>query len=474
MQLPIPAPLIQMALKIYDTLSRKKKNFMPRQKNKVQMFVCGPTVYDNPHIGHARSYITFDIIARYLRWKSYNVFYLQNITDIDDKIINRANETKENPKTLAKKYEQAYYDDMKSLNVTSVSKYARASEHIKEIINQIGRLKKKGFAYQIDDGVYFDISKFRDYGKLSHQNIKELKEHRIELNPQKKNPGDFSLWKKQKPGEPFWKSPFGEGRPGWHIEDTAITEKYFGSQYDIHGGGIDLIFPHHESEIAQIEAVSGKKPLVNYWMHNEFLLVDGKKMSKSLGNFITIKDSLKKYKPQVLRLFFAATHYRQPINYSRENLENMNTTYGKFADFMSRLQSIKAKSGKNVNALVSTAKKHFESAMDDDFNVALALREIFDFMSEINKIIDNNKLSAADARKIQKQVLDFDKVLGLNLREIREEKLPTNIMKMIEKRENARAKRDFKTADKIRNELKAKGIILEDKPDGSTAWKIIK
>ncbi len=462
-----------MSLVIYDTLSRKKKVFKPLGKV-VKMFVCGPTVYDYAHIGHARSYINFDIVARYLRWKGQKLNYLQNITDIDDKIIKRANENKETPEKLAKRFENTYYEDMRALNVVSVDKYARASNSIKEIINQIQRLIKKGFAYQIDDGIYFNISKFKDYGKLSRQKPEQLKEHRIEPNQQKKNPGDFSLWKRHKEGEPFWPSPFGAGRPGWHIEDTAITEKFFGPQYDIHGGGIDLIFPHHECEIAQIESVSGKKPLVNYWMHNEFLLVNGEKMSKSLGNFVTIRDALKNNKPQALRLFFAATHYRQPINYSEENLRNTNAVYDKFTDFVLKLQNVKAKTGAGIDKLITTTKKEFEGAMDNDFNIALALKAVFDFISEINKLIDANKLSSAATKKVYKQMLDFDSVLGLNLKEVKEEKLPTEFMKLIKEREAARKNKDWKTSDRLRTDLKAKGILLEDLQDGGTRWKAIK
>lgn len=462
-----------MTLQIYDTLSRKKKKFVPRGKI-VKMFVCGPTVYDYAHIGHARSYINFDVVAKYLRWKGYALKYIVNITDIDDKIINRANESHLAPKALAKEFEDKYCDDMRALGITSVGVYARASDHVKEIISQVQRLIKKGFAYQIDDGVYFDISKFKDYGKLSRQNLEQLKEHRIEPNPQKRNAGDFSLWKKHKKGEPFWPSPWGDGRPGWHIEDTAITEKFFGPQYDIHGGGIDLIFPHHECEIAQIEAVSGKKPLVNYWMHNEFLMVNGEKMSKSLGNFTTIRDALAKYKPQVLRLFFAATHYRQPINYSEENLRNTNAVYEKFIDFILKLQNITGKSGGNIDMIISKAKKEFEGAMDDDFNIALALKAIFDFMSEINKLIDSNKLSSAAAKKAHKFILELDSVLGLGLKNVKEEKLPAELMKLIKEREAARKNKDWKTSDKIRNELKEKGILLEDLQDGGTRWKKLK
>jgi len=348
----------------------------------------------------------------------------------------------------------------------------RASENVAEMVDLTRTLVEKGFAYVAQGNVYFDVTKFPGYGKLSGQSIDQMIEAaRIEQDERKKDPLDFALWKKSKEGEPSWPSPFGAGRPGWHIEDTAITEKYFGPQYDIHGGGIDLIFPHHECEIAQIEAVSGKKPLVNYWMHNEFLMVNGEKMAKSLGNFVTIRDALKNYEPQVLRLFFAATHYRQPINYSEENLRNTNVVYKKFVDFVLKLKGAKGKSKIKVDSEIAKAKKQFESAMDDDFNIAGALAVIFNFMSEINKLIDANKLSSATAKKVYAQMLDFDKVLGLDLKNIKEEKLPAELMKLIKEREQARKTKDWKTSDRIRNELKEKGIAVEDLQAGGTRWK---
>jgi len=462
-----------MALKVYNTLSRKKETFKPRKDKIVNMFVCGPTVYDYSHIGHARSYIVYDVIVKYLRYKGFKVDYIQNITDIDDKIINRANEQKKDPAKLAKQFEDAYYEDMNALGVTAVDKYIPASKHIHEIINQIRRLVEKGYAYAAEDGVWFDISKFKDYGKLSRQNPEDLHKHRIELSQYKKSHADFSLWKKQKPGEPAWDSPWGKGRPGWHIEDTAITEKYFGPQYDIHGGGQDLIFPHHEAEIAQIESVSGKKPLVKYWLHNGFLMVNGEKMSKSLGNFVTIRDALKTYKPEVLRLFFATVHYKAPIDYADEALQNAKKVYQKFEDFILKLKDYKAKGKKSSKALLEDAVKNFESAMDDDFNVALALKAIFDIMTEINKLMDSEDLKAEDAKLVYNQLLKFDEILGLKLNEIKEEKLSATVMKLIKEREEARAAKDWKIADKIRTTLKGKGIILEDQPDGGTRWKTI-
>ncbi len=469
----IPTPRFEMALKIYNTLSKKVEVFKPIKKDEVLMFVCGVTVYDSAHIGHARSYIIFDTIARYLTYLGYKVKYVQNITDIDDKIIKRAAETNQDSMKLARTFEKDYLKNMASLNVTSVSLYARASEHIKEIINQIQRLFDKGYAYEIEDGVYYDISKFKDYGKLSHQNIKELKKARIEPNPNKRNPGDFSLWKKQKPGEPAWDSPWGKGRPGWHIEDTAITEKHLGPQYDIHGGGQDLIFPHHEAEIAQIEAATGKKPLVRYWIHNAFLLVNGQKMSKSLGNFVSINDALKKWKPEVLRLFFNSVHYKIPIDYTEQSLEQAEKSYEKIVEFVRKLREIKkAKENIEVSNLIKTAQEDFEAGMNDDFNISVALAAIFEFIKKINTLIDKNEIGQKNAEKIYKLTLKFDSVLGLNLDKLKEEKAPKEIMQLVEKREVARSKKDWKTADKIREEIKKKGWEVRDTKEGPELIKI--
>jgi len=321
-------------LRVYNTLSQKKEIFRPRQNKKVNLFVCGPTVYDFSHIGHARTYIAFDMIAKYLKEKGYKVFYLQNITDIDDKIIKRAKEKNITPKQLARKFEKEYYKDMKALGITSVSKYARATDYIQEIINQVKKLIEKGVAYRINDGIYYDITKFKDYGKLSRRTVLQAEDavSRIDEAKEKRNKGDFCLWKFSKPGEPKWKSPWGWGRPGWHIEDTAITQKHFGYQYDIHGGARDLIFPHHEAEIAQMEAISGKKPMAKYWLHTGFLTVEGKKMSKSLGNFITIREFLKENSPQILRMLVLKNHYRSPIDYSEKEINQAKKELQRIAE----------------------------------------------------------------------------------------------------------------------------------------------
>ncbi|KKU84749.1 MAG: Cysteinyl-tRNA ligase, partial [Parcubacteria group bacterium GW2011_GWA2_47_8b] len=304
---------------IHDTLSGKKEDLEKVADNKkLRLFVCGPTVYDYIHIGNARTYIVFDNLVRYLRALGVKVFYLQNITDIDNKIIRRAAEENTNAKSLAKKYEKYYHEDEKALGIKSVTKYARATAHIKQIVRQIQTLIAKGHAYKIDDGYYFDISTFPEYGKLAKRTVNQAEDSvsRIDENVNKKNKGDFALWKFKKENEPSWKTPIGEGRPGWHIEDTAITERWFGPQYDIHGGAVDLKFPHHEAEIAQQEAASGKKPMVKVWMHSGFLVVGGEKMAKSSGNFVTVRDFLKQYPVEVLRYLVAAHHYRSPLDYS--------------------------------------------------------------------------------------------------------------------------------------------------------------
>src|SRR3989338_8336759 len=333
-------------LKVYNTLSRKKevlKPFDSAQGKKLTLFVCGVTAYDLSHIGHARTYIAFDMIVKYLRQKGLDVFYLQNVTDVDDKIIQRAKELGGNPRALARKFEKEYRADMKKLGVNAVTQYARATDYIPEIISQVERLLKKGYAYEIEgDGIYFDISKFKEYGKLSRRTSEQAQDavSRIDESVRKLNKGDFALWKLSKPGEPKWKSPWGWGRPGWHIEDTAITEQFFGPQYDVHGGGVDLKFPHHEAEIAQQEAASGKKPFVKIWAHTGFLINKDQKMSKSLGNFETVHELLKKYPKEVLRFYLLSSYYRSPLDYSDKMFKQSQAAVSRIADFIQRLQKV--------------------------------------------------------------------------------------------------------------------------------------
>jgi len=441
-------------IKVYNTLTRKKEDFQPIKGKEIKMFVCGPTVYDNSHLGHAKTYVQFDVIARYFRFKGYKLSYLQNITNIDDKIINRSNNEKTDWKKIAVKYEKEFIEDMKTLNIHSVNKYARATNYINEIISQVKRLIKKGYAYKISDGWYFDLEKDKDYGKLSGR--RKLKKDdsvsRIDENKEKKSFGDFCLWKFSKPGEPVWESKeISDGRPGWHIEDTAITEKEFGVQYDLHGGGIDLMFPHHEAEIAQMESISGKKPMVKYWLHTGFLKINKNKMSKSLGNFKTIKDILKIYSPEVIRYFIISNHYRKPLDFSQDALENAKNSYNRLKNLCGELKP----EGKINEDYI----KKFEEEMDDNFNTPRALQILW-------KLLRDEKASGK-----LKTIEKMDEVFGLNL--LKKEKIivPANILALAEERENFRKNKDWKKADEIRNKINKLGYILEDTEKGANVKK---
>jgi len=470
-----------MTLKVFNTLTRKKELFKPRVGKKVNMFVCGPTVYDYSHLGHAKTYVQFDIIVRYLRFRGFHVFYLQNITDLDDKIIKRAKENNETPESLARRFEKEYYKDMKALGITSVDKYARATDYIKAIIKQVKALLEKGYAYEIEDGIYYDLSKFKEYGKLSGRTTLEAEDAvtRIDESIKKRNKGDFCLWKKSKPDEPKWDSPWFKGRPGWHIEDTAITESHFGPQYDIHGGARDLIFPHHEAEIAQMEAKSGKKPFVKYWLHTGFLTVEGKKMAKSLGNFVTLRDALKKHDAETLRFFFVSTHYRNPIDFSQKNLEQSKKSLDGLYTTLENVHFMKTVNKrtpqeKQFEMKLQGYKKKFITAMDDDFNTREALKIIFKMSNEVNKFISRRKeLSKGVKEEILNTFKELGSIFGILQKEIKKEKLPEEIKKLIKEREEARKKKDWKKADAIRVKLKKMGILLEDTPEG-IKWKIKK
>jgi len=462
-------------LKLYNTLTRKKEIFRPKKTKKVNLFVCGPTTYDFSHIGHARTYIVFDMIAKYLKQKGYDVFYLQNITDIDDKIITRAKREKTSWKILSQRFGKEYLKDMKSLNVNSVTKYAKATNHIKEIIKQVKILSKKGFAYQIKDGIYYDISKFKNYGKLSGRTVLQAEDavSRIDQAKGKKNRGDFCLWKFSKKDEPKWLSPFGAGRPGWHIEDTAITEKYFGSQYDLHGGAKDLIFPHHEAEIAQMEAISGKKPMVKYWLHTGFLTVKGKKMAKSLGNFITIRDFLKNHPARILRLFVLKSHYLSPINYSEKEIEQAKKQLERIDEFTTKIKKAKGKTTAQGKKLIRKTKESFEKAMEDDFNTPEAVAVIFELINKGNSLMDKNLLSRTDAKEILNFLKKADKVFNFIFWGKKEApEIPASVKKMIKEREKARKKNDWKLADEIRKKIKEMGFWVEDTKKGSKVKRI--
>lgn len=437
-------------IKLYNTLARKKEVFEPRSKLKVNLFVCGPTVYDYSHLGHAKTYVQFDMIAKYLRFRGFKVNYLQNITDIDDKIIKRAQEKKGSWKELSKRYEKEYIKDMASLGVDSVNEYAQATNYIKEIISQVERLIKKGYAYKISDGWYFDLSKDDDYGKLARRKSLETEDavSRIDENKGKRNPGDFCLWKLSKPGEPVWKSSkLGDGRPGWHIEDTAITEKKFGPQYDIHGGATDLIFPHHEAEIAQMESISGKEPLVRYWMHTGFLNIEKEKMSKSLGNFMTIRDMLKTYKKDTIRYFFASTNYRKPIDFSKETLEASRNSVERLKNLVLQL-----KDDKKVN---KKYLEEFQNEVDDDINLPNGLAVLWNLLRD--------EKAEGKLRTIKK----INEVFCFDLFKKEKTQVPKEIQKMAEEREEARKNKRWAKADELREKINKAGFVIEDTEKGA-------
>ncbi len=464
-------------LKVYNTLTKKVEEFHPihEKENRVYMFVCGPTVYDSPHVGHARSYISYDVIAKYLRYKGWSVFYIQNITDIDDKIIKRAREEKKSWKEIARKYEKEYLEVMKILGVNSVNLYARATEYVPEIISQVKRLLERGYAYETEDGIYFDITKFPEYGKLSGQNLKDLLAGaRVEVNENKKHPYDFALWKKAKPGEPSWDSPWGKGRPGWHIEDTAIAERYLGQQYDIHGGGMDLIFPHHECEIAQMEAISGKKPYVRYWLHNGFVEVNGEKMSKSLKNFWTVKDVLKEIRPEALRYFVLSTQYHSPIDFSIEAIKDSEKAWESLARMIRKIKKIKRKGGirEEFEQKIREFEERWEREMDNDFNTPGAIAVLHELSSFVNKEFE--KMSSEEANLTLDTIKKWDSVLTLFDKVIneKEEKIVEKLMEaIIGIRKKLREKKEYELADLIRSKLKEIGIELNDKGE-ETTWEI--
>lgn len=486
-------------MKVFNTMTGKKEDFIPLAKGKVGIYACGVTVYDYCHLGHARSAVVFDVMHRYLRYKGIDVKFVKNFTDIDDKIIKRANEEGASWDTVAKKYIDEYYRDMDALGIARADVEPKATEHIGEMIEVIKTLIEKQYAYAVQEGenqsVYFEVEKFSGYAKLSKKDIDDLLAGaRVDVDERKKSPVDFALWKASKEGEPWWESPWGKGRPGWHIECTAMAIKHLGETFDIHGGGADLIFPHHENEIAQSEAYTGK-PFANYWMHNGFITIDKEKMSKSLGNFFTIRDILDKYDAEVIRLFLTSSHYRSPIEFSQEQLHDAEASLDRYYTTVSRIDDFlshdatgngqKASGVKEFAAITDGFKEQFESAMDDDFNTALAIGHIFELVREINKFLDA-KPSGAEAAALIKKAKDalnsVAKVLNLfnrtpalwNIALLKSKKIAlseADIEQKIKDRQAARQSKDWAAADAVRNELDEKGIILEDKRDG-TAWKV--
>ncbi|MDP3999131.1 MAG: cysteine--tRNA ligase [bacterium] len=454
-------------IQLYNTLTKKRERLPKLKKGKpLRLFVCGPTVYDYSHIGHARVYLTFDMLARYLRYKKQPVFYLQNITDIDDKIIDRAHQSKQKPAQVAKQFEKAYYEDMKALDVSSVTKYAPASQFIKEIIVQIKKLIKKKFAYKISSGVYFRVKKFKNYGQLSKQDLNELRPgYRTEPDPEKEDVFDFGLWKlKKQKWEPSWSSPWGTGRPGWHIEDTAISEKFFGPQYDIHGAAADLKFPHHEAEIAQQESASGKKPFVKLWVHTGFLTVEGKKMSKSLGNFITIRSYLKKFSPESLRFIALSHYYRSPIDYQEDLARQAERALMNLRNFLVRLELMQeeGKSGLNVTGLTKSAEKNFEAALADDFNTPDAISALFFLINQMEPMVWD--LRKDEAQFVKRFLMKKFAIFGIQMEKFLA--IPPKIQELLKQRELYRTSKQFVQSDALRKQMDALGYLIEDTRKG--------
>lgn len=464
-----------MGIQIYNTLTRKKEAFVPIEPGKVKMYVCGPTVYNYIHIGNARPVIAFDTVRRYLQYRGYDVHYVSNFTDVDDKIIKAANELGEEVKELTDRFIQAYHEDVGALGCAVADAHPRVSEHIEDIIQFIEVLIDKGYAYESNGDVYYRTTHFEGYGKLSHQSIDELRVGaRIEKNEQKDNPLDFALWKATKPGEIAWDSPWGQGRPGWHIECSVMAREHLGDTIDIHAGGQDLTFPHHENEIAQSEAHSGKT-FANYWMHNGYINIENEKMSKSLGNFILVNDIRKQIDPKVLRFFMLSVHYRQPINFSEKlvkSAENgLNRILTAYANLLHR-QSYSTNltdDTKRWSELIEEQVKAFEAAMDDDFNTANAIAAIFELAKLANVYLLEEQTNQHVLEEFAVQLKRLMEVLGIDV-EQEEELLDEKIDELIAERQQARADKNFARADEIRDLLKEQGIVLEDTAQG-IRWK---
>jgi len=460
-------------IQFYNTLSGKLEPFNPITPGEIKLYTCGPTVYDYSHIGNCRAYIFEDLLKRFLIFKGYKVKHVMNITDVDDKTIKGANAEGIKLQEYTKKYIDAFFEDIKVLNILKANFYPRATEHIQDMVKMIKGLMQKGYAYKKENSVYFNIAKFPNYGQLSKINLEELKPgKRIESDEyEKENVNDFALWKNKKEGEPFWETGIGAGRPGWHIECSVMSSKYLGQTFDIHCGGTDNIFPHHENEIAQSEAYSGKK-FVNYWIHCHHLIVDGEKMSKSKGNFFSLRDLLNKnVNPSILRFLLLSTHYRKMLNFSFKALEQASASFQRIKDFLYELKNRSFEEGENeeIPLLIEEMNQNFTSGLSDDLNISVALRAIFEIIRKVNILISQGKIYRKDADKLVSSFNSLDEVLGV-LHEEKEEMLPSEILKNIEEREIARKEKNYKLSDQIRDELLRKGIVLEDTKDG-VRWK---
>lgn len=478
-----------MSLRVYNTLTGRKEDFVERDRGRVAMYVCGPTVHDYIHIGNARTFLTFDVIRRYLLYKGYQVLFVQNITDVEDKIINKARQLGLGWQEVAQKFEREFYQDMEKLGIMPADVQPRATEQIDFMIKMISTLEEKGYAYRVDGDVYFSISQFKEYGQLSKRNVDEMMARsRVEVDQRKRHPLDFALWKSSKAGEPRWDSPWGMGRPGWHIECSAMSLNYLGFGFDIHGGAQDLIFPHHENEIAQAEGYRQEKPFVRYWLHGGMLQINEEEMHKSLGNFVTVHELLEKENPNVVRLLMLGSHYRSGLNFTEEKLEEARKAYGRMAEVVSRLNFLSRQAPKEAphspdlsvleRALYET-RPAFEEAMDDDFNTARALSTVFELIRLVNSLTQSSEfVLTSRAREVLTQarelIMELGGVLGLKFEEGRavdQNRLSALVDLLLEIREEARSKRDWQLADRIRDGLSRQGIMVEDRPDGPI-WKI--
>ena len=465
-------------MQIYNSKNRRKEEFVPIHPGEVRMYACGPTVYDYFHIGNARPFIVFDVLRRYFEHRGYKVTFVQNFTDIDDKMIRRANAEGITVKELGDRFIKEYYQDAQALGVRPATVHPRATEHIPQIIELVQKLIDKGLAYEVNGDVYFDTSAFPAYGALSGQNLEDLEAGaRVEVDNVKKNPADFAVWKAQKPGEPAWESPWGMGRPGWHIECSAMSMTYLGETFDIHGGGKDLLFPHHENEVAQSEGATGK-PYVHYWMHNGFINVDNEKMSKSLGNFFTVRDILKEYDPEDVRMFMLSAQYRSPINFSREMIAQAHSSLSRLytaRDQMAFLlqHAAERELTEEENAFVQRVQEHaakFDSAMDDDLNTADAMGAIFELVRDANQSLnaDSAKQAIEAALNALGELCD---VLGLLMKKAGD--LPADIQALADARAQARKDKDWKKSDELRDQLKALGYTVEDTKEGQKVRKTV-
>jgi cysteinyl-tRNA synthetase len=486
-----------VTIQIYNTRTGEKTELKPLDGNHVKMYVCGITAYDYCHIGHARSALAFDMIYRYLLYRGYKVTYVRNFTDIDDKIINRAQEQGTTTEELSERFIRMFHEDMEQLGVATPTVEPKATEHVPEIINMIAGLIEKGMAYQVDGDVYYAVEKFADYGLLSKRTLEDMQAGaRIEVNEKKRNPMDFALWKSSKPGEPTWDSPWGPGRPGWHIECSAMSKKYLGDSFDIHGGGKDLIFPHHENEIAQSMGATGS-PFVNIWVHHGFVTIRDEKMSKSLGNFLTIREVLARFRPEVLRLFVFSTHYQSPLNYSEAAIQDAEVGLERLYECLAEIANLPESGDPRKGSAISkkdTAKLEglevrFQEAMDNDFNTAIALAQLFDAIKILNKIIRSlpavpGQHDIALLRNTGLKFRELANIMGLltedpveHTREMQRKLLEKlnldkeSIEKLVRERTLARQNKDWARSDVIRDELLAKGVELKDGPEGTT-WKV--